>query len=125
MAHEFTHLVLDYKTAGNYPRWFSEGLAQYMELQHGGVKLSPNLSLVSAQLYSIDELEEFNKLDDELLAYEQSLSLIQYLVHIGGPEIISEIVDNLAEGYTFTQSLNIVGIPSLNVLEKDWLEWIK
>ena len=108
-----------------HPRWFSEGLAQYMELQHGGVKLSPNLSLVSAQLYSIDELEEFNKLDDELLAYEQSLSLIQYLVHIGGPEIISEIVDNLAEGYTFTQSLNIVGIPSLNVLEKDWLEWIK
>ncbi|HHT70732.1 MAG TPA: hypothetical protein GX016_04055 [Firmicutes bacterium] len=125
MVHEFTHLILDYKTAGNYPRWFSEGLAQYMELKHCGAAISVSSELCLSRLYSINELEKFSQLDDELLAYEQSLSLVEFLVHVGGPDVISKIVKGLAQGLTFSRSLQAAGMPSLTALEEGWLDWIK
>ncbi|NLB88000.1 MAG: hypothetical protein GX790_02045, partial [Syntrophomonadaceae bacterium] len=31
MVHEFTHLIVDDLTNGNYSRWWTEGIAQYVE----------------------------------------------------------------------------------------------
>lgn len=125
MVHEFTHLILDYKTAGNYPRWFSEGLAQYLELKHCGAILGAGSDLCLKRLYSIQELGNFSQLDDELLAYEQALSIVECLVDIHGPESIDKIVNELAKGRTFTQSLRAVGITSPADLEECWLKWLK
>ncbi|NLG86915.1 MAG: hypothetical protein GX489_06835 [Firmicutes bacterium] len=125
MVHEFTHLVLDYKTAGNYPRWFSEGLAQYLELKHCGTTLSSGFDLHLKQLYSIQELGNFSQLDDELLAYEQALSIVQYLTDIYGPQIIEQIVNSLAQGQSFPRALKTAGIKSPAALEEAWLQWLQ
>ena len=39
MVHEYTHLVVDELTGGNYSRWFTEGVAQYVEQQVTGYTL--------------------------------------------------------------------------------------
>lgn len=40
MAHEYTHYVIDYLTGGNYPRWFTEGVAQWQEKRLTGFAFS-------------------------------------------------------------------------------------
>lgn len=125
MVHELSHLILDYKTAGNYPRWFSEGLAQYREQQHCQAAQSAYHDLDPALLYTLPQLEQFNQLDNEQLAYRQSLSLVEYLVAAGGPNAISTIVDSLAGGATFSQALQKIGISSPAALEQKWLAWLK
>ncbi|HHV07873.1 MAG TPA: hypothetical protein GXX69_06635 [Firmicutes bacterium] len=125
MVHEFTHLILDYKTDGNYPRWFSEGLAQYMELKYCGAVLSASSDLCIARLYSIQDLDSFTNLDDEQLAYQQSLSLVEFMVETGGPEVLGKIVNSLAKGSSFGQALSAAGMPPLATIEEQWLDWIK
>lgn len=125
MAHEFTHLVLDYKTRGNYPRWFSEGLAQYEEIRRGGFIWNDPAADLGGQLYSLAELERFGDLPNEGLAYRQALSLVEYLVQTCGEEAPVKIVAALAEGATFRQALTGVGVSSPAALEAGWLAWLK
>lgn len=56
MVHELTHLIMDYHSAGNYPRWFTEGVAQYVERELTGYEwISPRVDL-TLERYSLREL---------------------------------------------------------------------
>jgi len=119
MVHEFAHLVLDYKTKGNYPRWFSEGLAQYLEVRQGGVLWNEGAQTLKRRHYSLVELERFDELDQNL-AYSDALSLVEYLVETRGEAGLKKIIEALAKGASFSKALAAAGFTSPAELEAGW-----
>jgi hypothetical protein len=119
MVHEFAHLVLDYKTRGNYPRWFSEGLAQYLEVRQGGVLWNEGRGSPEERHYSLAELERFEELDQNL-AYSDALSLVEYMVEARGEEGLTKIIEALARGAPFSEALAAAGFTSPAALEAGW-----
>ncbi|SHJ93249.1 peptidase MA family metallohydrolase [Paramaledivibacter caminithermalis] len=106
MVHEFTHLIIDDITKGNYPLWFTEGLALYSEYAHTGYEWGKEIE--EKKIYSIKELsQEFNKLD-QYLAYTQSFRVVKYMAETYGFEDIKKILKKLQEGYTFNNAFESV-----------------
>lgn len=80
MVHEYTHLVVDRKTSGNYSRWFTEGVAQLEEERVTGYTLKEDFDINEENIYSINEiLYDFDKLKDVPKAYIQALDMTKAL----------------------------------------------
>ncbi len=125
IAHELTHLVLDYAARGNYPRWFTEGVAQYEEFKLTGFTLERQAGIYHQRLYPLDIMNRgFDALPDQALAYWQSLSLVQYIVAVYGEEGLHNIIKNLSRHTGFNEAL----VQSLGLdekrLEKEWHDWL-
>ncbi len=106
-AHELTHLILDYRTDGNYPAWFTEGLAQYEDKQITGyVWTSPQ---DGKKPYSYAQLDEsFYALPDQALAYHQALSMVERMEKLQGPAGMRALIGQLAAGKSFPAAVNQV-----------------
>ena len=101
MAHEYTHYVVDCQTNGNYPRWFSEGLAQYVEQSLSYYTIKPPEAQWQP-LYDFSQLEKtFDSDVNQTFAYWQSLQAVTYLIDQYGQDIIPQILDQLAKGRSF------------------------
>lgn len=99
MAHEFAHLVIDYKTNGNYTRWFTEGIAQYVEKELTGFVLDEPTEEAKGNIYSFSQLDSaFDDQPDQELAYWQSLVAIEYLIEKNQPKVIEDLLNELADG---------------------------
>jgi len=125
IAHELTHYVLDYRTNGNYPRWFTEGLAQYEEHRLTGfVWIEPD-STLDQNLYPLADLtNRFDRLDNQALAYREAFSLVSFIVERFGPDRLNAVIGDLSSGVGFDQSLkNHLGLAG-NDLQKAWLTWL-
>jgi len=102
MAHEYAHLVVDYKTNGNYTRWFTEGIAQYVEREITGFTLDEPTEEAKKNLYSFKDLDvTFDAQENQDLAYWQSLVAVDYLIETKGEEIIKEMLAKLNQGQDF------------------------
>lgn len=105
LAHELTHYLLDYRTAGNYPRWFSEGLAQYEEYLLTGYQWVEPES--DSDVYSLTDLERrFDRLPNQPAAYRQAFLLVSYLAARYGDEKLQGIIRELARGKPFAAAVN-------------------
>ena len=125
MAHELTHLVLDYAARGNYPRWFTEGVAQYQEYKITGYIFGSQEGIWDRGLYPLKKMDrQFDKLPNQALAYRQSLSVVEYIVTVYGEEGLHNIIKNLARGTNFNDSLDIALELNLEGLEREWREWL-
>lgn len=103
MLHELTHLFVDIKTRGNYPAWFTEGVALYFEKQVNGVLWTDNDDIHNE--YSIYELaNNFDQLDTND-AYIRSYQIVFQYIEGNGMNNLIKIMDRLGEGY----SLEILG----------------
>lgn len=98
LTHELTHMLVDYRTGGNYTRWLTEGLAQYMETEITGYTL-PEPEMQQSDHISIESIDAF--FDDEvgqLQAYRQSRVMVNYLVQEYGLESLNKLLVLLRQG---------------------------
>ncbi len=126
IAHELTHYVLDEWTDGNYPRWFTEGLAQYVEeMATGYLWLEAGASL-DQPLYALSELtERFDALPNQPLAYRQSYSLVAYMAETYGEDGVTEVIARLGEGAPFDRAVETALGRSMQAIYADWADWAR
>lgn len=99
LAHEYTHLVLDHMARGNYSRWFTEGLAQYVEYRVNGYEWVTADNRLTGKLYTMDELDgDFDNLDNQALAYRQSLAAVRYIAEVHGEAKLTQVLTYLTKG---------------------------
>jgi len=123
MAHELTHLAVDYATRGNCPRWFTEGLAQLEEYRLTGFRFSYQ-SGTGEDFYSLKEMDRgFDDLPDQALAYRESLSAVEYINGVHGEEKLLEIVSMLGSGRGIGESLKDSLGMELPSFEQNWRTW--
>jgi len=124
MVHEYTHLVFDHITNGNYPRWFTEGLAQYVEYRANHYEWQTATNNLDGKLYSMTELEgNFDKLPNQSLAYRQSLAAVRYIAEVYGEDKLREIIIGLKEGRSMDKVVEkILGL-DYAAFEHSWQQW--
>lgn len=99
-VHELTHLILDELARGNFPLWFTEGSALYMEYRVLGYEWGQDLR--AKEIYSMDELtHKFHNLD-EYGAYRQAFVYVREFIEEYGREDFLLVLRNLEEGKDFS-----------------------
>lgn len=124
VAHELTHYILDERTGGNYPRWFTEALAQQVEERVTGYVWLEQASQMAQDLYAYDELNlSFQALANQPLAYRQSYLFLRWLADRSGEQAAEQLIQHLARGSVFPEAFtNVYGAPP-DVLFRQWQEW--
>ncbi|GAW93751.1 peptidase MA family metallohydrolase [Calderihabitans maritimus] len=126
MAHEMAHLLVDYRTQGNYPRWLTEGIAQYLEREITGFQFEEYRINPDTQFYSLRQMDaQFDRLPDQPLAYWQSLAIIDYLVGRYGWDIVGSILDGLRQGKNLNTVFQDQLGMSLAEVEKNFITWAR
>ena len=127
--HEYTHAVIYELTGTKCPTWLNEGLAEY----EGQTQKAQSLShLVKA--HQAGRLVPLAKLSDAfartlsaeevVLAYEQSYSVVAYLIDRYAFWRIRRLLRALAEGRSFEEALADECRLKPAKLEAAWLEWL-
>jgi len=102
LHHEYTHVVVQEITRGNCPTWLNEGLA---ELQ-GRKIFNPPLSVLARAAITGNYLD-FNRLEggfstldskEAALAYQQSYTLVNFMVSAYGWPKVTELLQQLGSG---------------------------
>ncbi|MGI6605784.1 MAG: peptidase MA family metallohydrolase [Peptococcia bacterium] len=102
LAHELTHLLVDEICGGNYPRWLTEGLAQYVEQQITGFTLGEPGPSAKAHPYAFAALDKrFDEQEDQYLAYWQSFQAVRQLLARYGQERMTTLLLALGNGQDF------------------------
>lgn len=115
VVHELVHLGLDYLVAGNTPLWFSEGMAQYWELELNGYLWNEEGVDWRSTHVPLHKLDSAFGSSQEYAAYRQSLDVLQFLYREYGHDRVNGIVLELTRGRSFQQAL----LSSLGVGEEE------
>lgn len=124
LVHEYAHLLVDYRTQGNYPRWLTEGIAQYVERELTGYLLAAT-GEGQGNWYSLKDMDEdFDLLPDQSLAYQQSLWAVDYLVELKGFDGVLALLEELAAGKKISEALEAVLGQDLDTFEVSLKRWV-
>jgi len=128
LPHEVTHAVM----GGNFgahqtPRWADEGMAILSQPRPSIEHYLAMLSVYRAQndLFSLEVLMQTDdiKQQNTLEFYSQSVSLVEYLVSLGGPQTFTRFLwDSFKTDYE-TALKRHYGLAGFAELEKRWLQY--
>lgn len=126
LTHEFTHLIVDEITKGNYKRWWTEGIAQYAEKKINGFEFAdPFAGTKEKDYFTIRELEKsFNDLDQRI-AYWESLKAVEYIVNEYGEDTVYEILDYLGKGYSMEKATEKSLCTDFSTFEYDFYQYLE
>jgi len=132
LKHELCHLLLHQNIDSRLlPRWIDEGVCQWAsggvaELMADDGDRILTKAAVSDRLISITELARFPMDEPSLiLAYEESKNIVEYIVRDFGKTELMQILENLKEGDTISESIQkSLGLP-LSELELKWHSSLK
>lgn len=125
VVHEYAHLMVDYITGGNYTRWFTEGVAQYEEEQITGYTMDHREIKSPDEMYALSDMDKnFDNLEDQSLAYYESLEAVNYIVDRYGEAKLNRILTNLGDGYNMEDAFYEALHVKMPQFEKDFKNWI-
>ncbi len=103
VAHEYLHLLVDLKTRGNYPRWLTEGIAQYGEEEYAGAR--PSCYRLQEPFPSLAALEAaFAEGRDEEGCYATARALVSFYLCRYGEERLLKLLALLGRGATVEEA---------------------
>jgi hypothetical protein len=124
MVHEYTHLVFDYITNGNYPRWFTEGLAQYVEYRVNHYEWITADNTLDDKMYTMVQLDQqFDDLPNQALAYRESLAAVRYIAETYGEDKLLEVIKDLKSGDSLEKAIEKSTGLDYAAFERSWQQW--
>lgn len=127
LKHELCHLILHrYIPVDSMPKWFDEGVCQWVTGGIGEIlsdkKPSLNNAVISGKLIVLYDLN--NKFPSDKssmeLAYEESKSVVEFIGNTYGTEKLNDILNYLKNGETFENALKKTLFMTPGELEKKW-----
>lgn len=120
VVHEFTHLIIDNITNGNYPIWLTEGLALYTEYLTTGFEWGRYVS--EHENITIDDLNDrFHEIDARL-SYRKSFEIVRNISENWGFDKLILLLNTLGEGNSMGKSTETVLKVSVKNIEKNFLK---
>ena len=127
LKHELCHILLHHNIESErLPRWLDEGVCQWAsggiaELMASDEDRVIAKASMSERLIKIGELERF-PLDERslILAYQESKSIVEYIVSEFGKQSILNVLEYLKEGYSVEDSIQKSLSISTSELEMKW-----
>jgi len=108
LVHELGHYYVDILARGNYPTWYSEGVAQLMEHHYLDKLWFDGIKDNDYYKYSITELSgDFYNLEDLISAYVLAYKLVLAIEDIGGVRANQLILRDLGKGVSFSNAMEI------------------
>ncbi len=132
LKHELCHILLHHNIdRENLPRWLDEGVCQWTsggiaELMASEENRALEKAAMSDMVISIMNLSRFPQEEKSLLlAYEESKSIVEYIVNNYSEQGILQVLEYLKEGYSIDDSIQKSLSVSTSELEMKWLAHIK
>jgi hypothetical protein len=107
MIHEMTHFVLDTKTRGNYPLWFTEGVALYYEYKYAAYEWRPDLRYEASKLCVTEVVNDFRSFN-ESLSYRKVFDVIMNYIYVHTEYGLQQIITELNGGTPYDEVLAAV-----------------
>jgi tetratricopeptide (TPR) repeat protein len=110
LFHEYAHVVVFELTRGNCPLWLNEGIAEMFGRTQQNYPMT-----VLGRAARTGSLSDFRKLEagfgsfsssEAGLAYQQSYSLVNYMVKSYGWHRVKQILSGLGQGMTFDAAIS-------------------
>ncbi len=132
LKHELCHILLHSNIKNErLPRWLDEGVCQWAsggiaELMADDGDRALTKATISDSVISIGDLIRFPRDEKSLLlAYEESKSIVEYIVSEYGKQGILQILEYLKEGHSIDDSIQKSLSVSTSELEIKWLAYLK
>lgn len=128
VPHELTHIVFDTATSNPYhepPHWLNEGLADYLAVGYdAGARANVERAARSGDLMPLHALVgQFPSTAERFsLAYDESVSAIDYLVRTHGQEALVALIRSYADGVSDDDAFEAaLGVDTAG-FEAGWLD---
>ncbi|MDF1850450.1 MAG: peptidase MA family metallohydrolase [Verrucomicrobiales bacterium] len=113
--HEYCHVITLTATNNKMPRWLSEGISVYEEIQkepNWGQKMSPNYRKMILEGEALTPVSEMSQAffqaksgQDIMFAYYQSMLIVEFLVENYGLDALRAILKDLGDGVLINDAI--------------------